>query len=108
MSYKKLQKGLPWLPLSVKMLFTGYLLTICLGLLMAGALILMTHGMADDKFGLSIDDIVYSNYGDRNGSTLEAMLNGSMKNNAPPQVRIEIIKWARAGAPAKAWDSMFK
>jgi len=108
MNYKELQKGLPWLPLSIKMLFTGYLLTIGFGLLMAGAQIMLTHGMADGKPGLSVDDIVYSYYGNRNGSTLEAQLNGSMKNNAPPQVRIEIIKWARAGAPAKDWDSRFK
>lgn len=108
MTNEELQKGLPGLSLSVKMLFTGYLLTIGCGLLMAGAQIMMTHGMADGKPGLSIDDIVYSYYGHRNGSTLEAKLNGSMKNNAPPQVRIEIIKWAREGAPAKEWDSKFK
>lgn len=91
MNYQKLEKGLPWLPLSIKMLFTGYLLTIGLGLLMAGAQIMLTHGMADGKPGLSIDDIVYSYYGNRNGSTLEAKLNSSMKNNAPPEVRIAII-----------------
>lgn len=102
------QKGLPDLPLSVKMLFTGYLLTIGFGLLMAGAQIMLTHGMADGKPGLSVDDIVYSYYGHRNGSTLEAKLNGSMKDNAPPQVRIDIIKWAREGAPSNEWDSKFK
>jgi hypothetical protein len=100
--------GLPWLPLSVKMLFTGYLLTIGFGLMMAGAQILQTHGMADGKPGLSFDDIVYSYYGHRNGSTLEAKLNGSMKDNAPPAVRIDIIKWARNGAPVEEWDSKFK
>ena len=94
MNNEKLPKGLPWLSLSMKMLFTGYLVTISLALLMAGALILMTHGMADGKFGLSVDDLVYSYYGNRSGSTLEAKLNGAMKDKAPPQVRIEIIKWA--------------
>lgn len=108
MNNEKLQKGLPWLSLSMKMLFTGYLITISLALLMAGALILMTHGMADGKFGLSVDDIVYSYYGNRHGSTLEAKLNGAMKDKAPPPVRIEIIKWAREGAPAKEWAPKFK
>lgn len=108
MNYKELQKGLPWLPLSIKMLFTGYLLAIGFGLLMAGAQIMLTHGMADGKPGLSLDDIVYSYYGNRNGTTLEAMLNGAMKNNAPPEVRIDIIKWARDGAPSKDWEPKFK
>ncbi|MGD0959977.1 MAG: elongation factor-1 alpha [Methylomonas sp.] len=100
--------GLPWLSLSVKMLFTGYLLTIGFGLLMAGAQIMLTHGMADGKPGLSVDDIVYSYYGHRDGTTLEAKLNGSMKNKAPPEARLAIIKWARDGAPAIDWEIKFK
>jgi hypothetical protein len=96
------------LTLPVKTLFTGYLLAIGLGLLMAGAQIMLTHGMADGKFGLSVDDIVYSYYGDRSGSTLESKLNGSMKNNAPPEVRLALIKWVRAGAPENEWESTIK
>ncbi|MGC2048283.1 MAG: elongation factor-1 alpha [Gallionella sp.] len=96
------------LTLPVKTLFTGYLLAIGLGLLMAGAQIMLTHGMADGKIGLSVDDIVYSYYGDRSGSTLESKLNGSMKNNAPPEVRLELLKWADAGAPASEWESNIK
>ena len=96
------------LTLPVKTLFTGYLLAIGLGLLMAGIQIMLTHGMADGKFGLSVDDIVYSYYGDRSGSTLESKLNGSMKNNAPPEVRLALIKWVRAGAPENEWESTIK
>jgi hypothetical protein len=58
MNYEGLQKGLPWLPLSIKMRFTGYLLTIGFGLLMAGAQIMLTHGMADGKPGLTVDDML--------------------------------------------------
>jgi len=96
------------LAMPVKVLFTGFLLAIGLGLLMAGAQIMLTHGMADGKIGLSVDDIVYSYYGDRSGSTLESKLNGSMKNNAPPEVRLEMIKWVRAGAPENEWESTIK
>ena len=96
------------LKLPLKTLFTGYLLAIGLGLLMAGAQIMLTHGMADGKFGLSVDDIVYSYYGDRTGSKLEAKLNGSMKDNAPPEARLTMIKWARAGAPANEWETTIK
>ncbi len=105
MSRNESKTGLPGLPLSVKMLFSGYLVAIGLGLLMAGAQIMLTHGMADGKPGLSIDDIAYSYHGNRKGTTLEAKLNGSMKNNAPPEVRLAMIKWARKGAPEKEWNS---
>jgi len=96
------------LNLPLKALFTGYLLAIGLGLLMAGTQIMLTHGMADGKFGLSVDDIVYSYYGDRTGSKLESKLNGTMKDNAPPEVRLDIIKWVRNGATQAGWDSRFK
>ncbi len=82
----------------VKVLFTGYLTTVAVGYLMALIQILFTHGMADGKFGLSIDDIVYSYYGNRSGTLLETKLNGSMKENASEQERFVIMKWVRDGA----------
>ncbi len=100
--------NLPNLPTSFKALFIGYLLVVGLGLCMAGLQIMLTHGMADGKPGLSVDDIVYSYYGNRTGSTIEAKLNGSMKDNAPPEVRLDIIKWVRAGALQADWDAHFK
>lgn len=90
--------NLPSLGLSVRVLFTGYLLAIGLGLLMAGMQIILTHGMADGEMGLSVDDIVYSYYGNRGNSKLEAKLNGSMKGMAPEEIRAELIQWARNGA----------
>lgn len=100
--------NLPNLPTPVKVLFSGYLLVIGVGLCMAGLQIMLTHGMADGKIGLSKDDIVYSYYGDRSGSRLEGMLNGAMKDKAPPEVRLDIIKWAREGAPESEWEPHFK
>lgn len=100
--------NLPNMPTPVKVLFTGYLLVIGLGLLMAGMQIMLTHGMADGKPGLSIDDIVYSYYGDKNSSKLESMLNGQMKTMGTPQARLEIIKWARNGSTQAEWDSHIK
>lgn len=99
------------LNLSLKALFTGYLLVIGLGLVTAGAQIMLTHGMADGKFGLSVDDIIYSYHGNHDGpnaSKLESKLFGSMKDNAPPEVRMELLKWADAGAPASEWESIIK
>ena len=84
----------------IKVLFTGYLCTVGIGYLFALIQILFTHGMADGKFGLSVDDIVYSYYGNRSGTVLEQKLNGSMKDNAQEQERFKIMEWVRAGADA--------
>ena len=84
----------------IKVLFTGYLCAVGIGYLFALIQILFTHGMADGKFGLSIDDIVYSYYGNRSGTVLEQKLNGSMKENAPEQERFKIMEWVRDGADA--------
>lgn len=82
----------------IKVLFTGYLCTVGIGYLFALIQILFTHGMADGKFGLSVDDIVYSYYGNRSGTVLEQKLNGSMKDKAPEQERFKIMEWVREGA----------
>ncbi|NOU21355.1 MAG: hypothetical protein HOO93_06125 [Methyloglobulus sp.] len=82
----------------IKVLFTGYLITVGIGYLFALIQILLTHGMADGKFGLSVDDIVYSYYGNRSGTVVEQKLNGSMKDNASEQQRFEIMQWVRDGA----------
>ena len=56
---------------SLKALFTGYLVVVAVGYLMAIVQIQLTHGLADGKYGLSVDDIVYSYYGNRSNSLLE-------------------------------------
>ena len=90
--------------LPVKVLFTGYLTTVAVGYLFALIQILFTHGMADGKFGLSIDDIVYSYYGNRSGTLLETKLNGSMKQYASEQERFAIIQWVRDGADQDEYE----
>ncbi len=94
------------LPLPYKVLFTGFLLVIGLGLMMAGAQIMLTHGMADGKPGLSKEDIVYSYYGNRSGSKLESALTGKMKSKAPDDVRFVLIQWARDEAPMDQWGKV--
>ncbi len=93
---------------ALRALFTGYLVVIGLGLLMSFAQILLTHGMADGRFGLSLDDIVYSYYGNREGSRIEAKLQGSMKLMASEEDRAAIIKWVRMGAPLEGWQSQIR
>jgi len=100
--------NLPNMPAPIKTLFIGYLLAIGIGLLMAGLQIMLTHGMADGKVGLSVDDIVYSYYGNRSESKLVTKLNGSMQDKAPDGVRQDIILWAQKGASKAEWDTQFK
>lgn len=88
----------------IKVLFTGYLCTVALGYFFALIQILFTHGMADGKFGLSVDDIVYSYYGNRSGTVLEQKLNGSMKDKAPELERFKIMEWVREGADIDAYE----
>jgi len=90
----------------VKVLFTGYLTTVAIGYLFALIQILFTHGMADGKFGLSIDDIVYSYYGNRSGTVLETKLTGSMKNKASEQENFRIMQWVRDGADEQEYKTL--
>jgi len=71
---------------------------------MALAQIFLTHGMADGKVGISIDDIVYSYHGNRDESILESKLNGSMKNEASEEDKATLIAWAKDGATREGWD----
>ena len=90
--------------LSLKVLFTGYLIVIGIGLAMSGLQILLTHGMADGEFGLSKDDIVYSYYGNRGGSRFEVKLEGTMKDKADSHDRAAIVKWVQNGSTQEDWD----
>jgi len=90
----------------VKVLFTGYLTTVAIGYIFALIQILFTHGMADGKFGLSLDDIVYSYYGNRSGTILETKLTGSMKNKASEQENFTIMQWVRDGADEADYKSL--
>ena len=89
-----------------RVLYSGFLLTISLGFCMSALQILMTHGMADGEMGLSHKDVVYSYYGNRNGSKLETALKGKMKLKAPPEVNAVLIEWAHKGAPESEWSTV--
>ncbi len=84
--------------MALKSLFTGYLMVVAIGYMMALVQIQFTHGMADGEIGLSINDIVYSYYGKRSGSVIETKLNGSMKEMVSEQNRLKITNWIHKGA----------
>ena len=97
--------GLPSLSLTLRSLFTGFILVTSVGLLMSGAQILLTHGMADGEFGVSIDDIVYSYHGNASNSRIENKLKGSMQDKAPTEVKRKLIQWVQQGASREGWDA---
>ncbi|WP_438970150.1 elongation factor-1 alpha [Methylophaga sp.] len=90
---------------SLKALFSGYLIVVAVGYLMAVVQIQLTHGLADGEYGLSVDDIVYSYYGNRANSLLENKLHGSMKPMATDEERAEIITWIHQGANEEAYEN---
>lgn len=98
--------SLPTLPLAQRVLFTGFLVVMGVGMMMAGLQIFLTHGMADGRFGLSKDDVVYSYYGDRGGSRMAAKLAGTMKDKANAADRATIIKWIEGGSEQDEWAAL--
>jgi len=90
---------------SLKALFTGYLIVVAVGYMMAIVQIQLPRGLADGKYGLSIEDIVYSYYGNRSNSLLENKLHGSMKPMATDDERAKIISWVHAGATEEAYEN---
>jgi hypothetical protein len=95
--------NLPSLGLSLRVLFTGFLVVIGVGIAMSGLQVLLTHGMADGEFGISRDDIVYSYYGNRSDSRMAAKLAGTMKDKADTADRARIIQWIESGSPEDQW-----
>jgi len=93
------------LGISVKTLFSGYLFIVAIGYLMALIQLQLTHGLADGEYGLSVEDVSYSYYGNRSGSLLENKLNGSMSAMATDEERAAIIKWVHDGADKAAYSS---
>lgn len=62
--------------------------------------------MADGKFGLSVDDVVYRYPGNRENIKLAAKLPGSMKDKADHHERSEIVKWVRANQGLKEFTRL--
>jgi hypothetical protein len=90
------------LSLPVRLLFSGYLLTVAIGYGLTLAQILFTHSiMTDGKFEPSL----CKHYGNPSGSILESELNGSMRDKASSDMRIKIIQWAREGGEEHADDA---
>ncbi|HID81524.1 MAG TPA: hypothetical protein EYH06_10660 [Chromatiales bacterium] len=93
-------------PLSEKLLYTGFLLIVGTGYLMALVYLYTSHQGHDGKPGLSIVDIVDAYYGNRSGTKLEAAIRGPMAGYLRDQEdRNEIVAWLKAGGSEKEYTT---
>jgi len=92
--------------LSEKLLYTGFLLLIGSGYLMALVYMYTSYEGYDEKPGISIEDIVSNYYGNRSGTRLEAALRGPMAGYIQQdEDRHEIVAWLQSGAPERRYLS---
>ncbi len=90
--------------LSEKLLYTGFLILMGTGYLMALSYLYETHQGDDGKPGLSVEDIVDTYYGNRSGTRLEAAIRGPMADFIlKVNDRHEIVAWLKDAAPRKAY-----
>jgi len=94
--------------MSEKLLYTSFLLVMGVGYLMAMVFLYTTHRGHDGKPGLSIEDIVYTYYGNRSGTRLEAAIRGPMASYIELGDRHEIVAWLKSGAPEKESPSLIR
>ena len=84
---------------SEKLLYTGFLLLMGSGYLMALVFLYTSHEGHDGKPGVSIEDVVDNYYGNRSGTRLEAALRGPMAGYLEQsEDRSEIVAWLKDGA----------
>jgi hypothetical protein len=92
--------------MSEKLLYTGFLLIMGVGYLMAMVYLYTTYQGHDGKPGLSIEDIVDNYYGNRSGTRLEAAIRGPMAGYIELADRREIVAWLKSGASEKEYTSL--
>ncbi|HHM05766.1 MAG TPA: hypothetical protein ENJ19_08485 [Gammaproteobacteria bacterium] len=88
---------------SERLLYSGFLLLVGVGYLMALILLYYTHQGHDGKPGLSVEDIAYSYHGNRSGTRLEAAIRGPMSAYLGSEERQEIVAWLSDGASEGAF-----
>jgi hypothetical protein len=99
------EKGLTKLGLPAKLLITFFLCTMGLGYIFALFTIYISHENADGKPGLTMNDIVITYYGDREGSVLQAKSLGSMTTYFASDADKEaVLGWVTSGADKATYE----
>ena len=87
-----------YLPMGLRVLFTGTLIVLGTGYLFAMLYIFESHAGRDGDPMLSVRDLVIAYSGSKADTRLETALKGPMANMLPAGERNEIIAWVRNGA----------
>ncbi len=87
-----------YLPMGLRVLYTGTLIVLGTGYLFAMVYIFESHAGRDGNPMLSVRDLVIAYSGSKADTRLETALKGPMANMLPEGERNEIMAWVRAGA----------
>jgi hypothetical protein len=99
------EKGLTKLGLPAKLLITLFLCTMGLGYIFALFTIYISHENADGIPGLSMNDIIITYYGNREGSALEGKILGTMSTYFSSDADKEaVVEWIRSGADRETYE----
>jgi len=91
--------SLPTLPLSLRALFTSFLIVIGIGYLTALSYLFMIDVAPSRQAGERLVEGLNEKYhGSTSGTRLESALKGTMADKAPAEEREQILQWVHAGA----------
>ena len=93
------------LPVSMRVLFTGTLLVFGMGYLFALLYVYNSHAGLDGKPGLSVEDIVITYSGTKDGSELETALRGPMSTMLAQSDLEKVLDWLHKGADKNDYES---
>jgi hypothetical protein len=95
------------LPLPVRVLFSCFLLTIGIGYLFAVLYLFLIDVEPHARHGIGMaQSVIIKYYGQRGGTRLEAVLNGTMGESIPPASKKQIVEWIRNGASVSGFASV--
>lgn len=95
------------LSLPVKVLFTSFLITIGIGYLFAILYLFLVDIEPHSKQGLGmVQAVITKYYGKRDGTRLEAALEGRMGENITPAQKKQIVEWIQKGAAEADFPSV--
>ena len=87
------------LPITLKILFTAYLLTMAMGYFMAFLYLFLINIEPHQKMGMDIlEGIVHKYYGERGETRLESALKGSMGVYVTDSEKEKLFDWVQEGA----------
>ena len=101
------------LSFSEKLLHTGFIFLVCIGLLAAEAYLYVTHTGLDGKSGVTLKDVQISYYGDRSSSKLQTVLptmftNAGIPKAQWPQLKQTIGHWVAGGQTKAEYETQIK